>query len=97
MIEPKNNDEKSTSFKGQLNSDYVYLSFTAQLITLCEPPSWLCKKLTHYDKFGVKQHELNIGVAKGWGNPNQLEHFWHSTSESQYYRSYNLCFQCFFA
>jgi hypothetical protein len=41
----KNNDEKSTRFKGQLNSDYVYLSFTAQLITLCESPSWLCEKI----------------------------------------------------
>jgi hypothetical protein len=68
MIETKNNDEKSTNFKGQLNSDYVYLFFTAQLITLCEPPSWLCKKKDSYNKFGVKQHELNIGVAKGWGN-----------------------------
>jgi hypothetical protein len=68
MIKTKNNDEKSTSFKGQLNSDYVYLFFTARLITFCEPLLGYIKKLTHYNKFAVKQHELSIGVAKGWGN-----------------------------
>jgi hypothetical protein len=48
------------------NADYFYLSFTAQLVTLCEPVQGYAKKLTPYNKFGVEQHRLNIGVVKGW-------------------------------
>ncbi len=68
-------DEKSTDYKRKSTLDYFYLSFTAQLVTLCEPVPGFAKKLTPYNKFGIKQHRLNLGVVKGWEKQISLNIF----------------------
>jgi hypothetical protein len=69
------NNEKSTDYKRNSAFKYLNLSFTAELITLCEPVPGYAKKSTPYNKLGVKQHKLNIGVVKGWEKKINMDIF----------------------
>ena len=59
-------NEISVNLKNKSTLDYYYLSFTAQLVATCEPVPGYAKKLTPYNKLGVKQQGIKIGTIKGW-------------------------------
>jgi hypothetical protein len=46
-------------------SDYYYLSFTAELITPCEPLPGYTKRLTPYNILGEQQQSIELGTIKG--------------------------------
>lgn len=59
-------NETSVNLKSKSSLNYYYLSFTAQLAAPCEPVTGYAKKLTPYNKLGVKQQGIKIGTIKGW-------------------------------
>jgi hypothetical protein len=62
----KRMNERSVDLKNKSTLNYYYLSFTAQLITPCEPVQGYAKELTPYNKLGEKQQSIKIGTIKGW-------------------------------